>query len=77
MHECIFLSFFSLESELSADLVEGAECAHSVGGLLSFPRGTLPQSSGGMFLCLLLGRQQLPFAGYGATAAARIHITSV
>lgn len=52
------------ESELSSELVEGAERTYPLGGLLSVTWGALSQSSGGMFLRLLLGSEQLSSAGY-------------
>lgn len=62
--ECTeFPSLFSLESELSAYVVQGAECAHPVGGLLSVARGALSQGPGGVLLRLLLGPPQLSPAG--------------
>lgn len=60
----IFL-FYCFKSELSADLVKGAECSYSLCGLLSVTWSTLSQSSGGMFLRLLLGSEQLSSVGYG------------
>lgn len=53
------------ESELSAVLVKGAERTYPLRGLLSVTRSALSQSSGGMFLRLLLGSEQLSFAWYG------------
>lgn len=45
------------ESELSSELVKGAERTDTLRGLLSVTRGALSQSSGGMFLRLLLGSE--------------------
>lgn len=51
------------KSELSADLVQGTERTYPLRGLLSVTRSALSQSSGGMFLRLLLGSEKLSSAG--------------
>jgi len=50
--------------ELLEELVKGSECAYSLCGLLIGSRGPIPPGSGGVFLCLLLGLEELPFAGF-------------
>lgn len=52
------------ESELSAELVQGAGRPYPVRGLLSVTRSALSPSSGGMFLRLLLGSEQLSSTRY-------------
>lgn len=63
-HVFVF-SLCPCELELSSEMVKGAKRTDPLRGLFSVTRSALSQSSGGMFLRLLLGSEQLSSAGYG------------
>lgn len=70
-----FSSLFIVE--LLEELVKGSECAYSLCGLLIGSRGPVPPGSGGMFLCLLLGLEELPFAGFVSHTPHQIEATII